>query len=150
MTMKTNDIYLSLGTNIGDRRANIEAALKALDDGMGCHYSALSSIVESRSWGFSGPDFLNCVVRYGCSIPPEDLLALCKAIERKMGRRERIEYAPDGSRIYHDRIIDIDILLYGDEHFSTPALTVPHPKMWEREFVRGPLSEIFEQDRGND
>ena len=67
-----------------------------------------------------------------------------------MGRREKVEYAADGSRIYHDRIIDIDILLYGDERIDTPELTVPHPKMREREFVMLPLREIFDQDRGND
>ena len=148
--MKESDIYLSIGTNLGDRKANIESALKALDNGIGCHYSALSSIVETKSWGFSGADFLNCVVRYRSTIGPLDLLALCKSIEYGMGRREKVEYAADGSRIYHDRIIDIDILLYGDERIDTPELTVPHPKMREREFVMLPLREIFDQDRGND
>jgi len=148
--MRTNDIYLSIGSNLGDRKSNIESALKLLDDGIGCHYSALSSIIESRAWGFSGADFLNCVVLYRSCIPPFELLSLCKRIEHRMGRRESIEYAPDGSRIYHDRIIDIDILLYGDEKIDSPELTVPHPRMWEREFVRGPLREIFDQKRGND
>ncbi len=147
---KGTDIYLSLGTNVGDRRANIFSALSALDKGLGCHYSALSSIIESKSWGFSGADFLNCVVHYRSSISPVELLNLCKSIEYDMGRREKVEYAADGSRIYHDRIIDIDILLYGDERIDTPELTVPHPKMREREFVMLPLREIFDQDRGND
>lgn len=147
---KKTDIYLSLGTNVGDRRANIISALNALDEGIGCHYSALSSIMESKSWGFDGADFLNCAVLYKSDILPHELLVLCKSIEYDMGRRERIEYAADGSRIYHDRIIDIDILLYGDERINTPELTVPHPMMWEREFVTGPLSEIFDQERGND
>lgn len=147
---KKRDIYLSLGSNLGDRMANISVALKALDDGIGSCHSALSGIVESKSHGFRGGDFLNCVVRYRSCIPPEELLSLCKSIEWKMGRREKIEFAPDGSRIYHDRIIDIDILLYGDEKISTPELTVPHPRMWERDFVRVPLNEIFEQEGGND
>lgn len=148
--MKENDIYLSIGTNLGDRRANIESALKALDEGIGCHYSAVSSMLESKSWGFDGADFLNCAVLYKSDILPHELLVLCKSIEYDMGRRERIEYAADGSRIYHDRIIDIDILLYGDEKINTPGLTVPHPKMREREFVMVPLKEIFDQERGND
>ena len=148
--MKENDIYLSIGTNLGDRRANIESALKALDEGIGCHYSAVSSMLESKSWGFDGADFLNCAVLYKSDILPHELLVLCKSIEHDMGRRERIEYAADGSRIYHDRIIDIDILLYGDEKINTPGLTVPHPKMREREFVMVPLKEIFDQERGND
>lgn len=147
---KKTDIYLSLGTNVGDRRANIISALNALDEGIGCHYSALSSIMESKSWGFDGADFLNCAVLYKSDILPHELLVLCKSIEYDMGRRERIEYAADGSRIYHDRIIDIDILLYGDEKINTPGLTVPHPKMREREFVMVPLKEIFDQERGND
>lgn len=147
---KKTDIYLSLGTNVGDRRANIISALNALDEGIGCHYSALSSIMESKSWGFDGADFLNCAVLYKSDILPHELLVLCKSIEYDMGRRERIEYAADGSRIYHDRIIDIDILLYGDEKINTPELTVPHPMMREREFVTVPLSEIFDQERGND
>lgn len=148
--MKENDIYLSIGTNLGDRRANIESALKALDEGIGCHYSAVSSMLESKSWGFDGADFLNCAVLYKSDILPHELLVLCKSIEYDMGRRERIEYAADGSRIYHDRIIDIDILLYGDEKINTSGLTVPHPKMREREFVMVPLKEIFDQERGND
>lgn len=148
--MKEHDVYLSLGSNIGDRKVNIDSALNSLDEGLGCHYSALSSIVETKSWGFSGADFLNCVVRYRTGMEPGKLLALCKSIEYGMGRREKIEYAADGSRIYHDRVIDIDILLYGDEKIETPELTVPHPKMWERDFVRLPLSEIFDQNRGND
>lgn len=141
--MKTTDTYLSLGTNLGDRRSNIGRALELLDEGLGVHYSALSSIVESKSWGFEGGDFLNCAVRYDCPLGPSELLSLCKDIERRMGRREKVEYAPDGSRIYHDRIIDIDILLYGDLCIDTPELTLPHPKMKEREFIMGPLMEIF-------
>lgn len=141
--MKTVKAYLSLGTNIGDRRGNIEEALKLLDEGLGVHYAALSSIVESKSWGFEGGDFLNCAVRYDCSLAPRELLGLCKDIEHRMGRRETVEYAPDGSRIYHDRIIDIDILLYGDLVIDEDGLKIPHPKMREREFVMGPLMEIF-------
>ncbi len=141
--MEKVDVYLSLGSNMGDRRGNLERALTLLDEGLGEHYSALSSIVESKSWGFEGGDFLNCAVRYGCSLTPLDLLHLCKSIERRMGRTGTPEYAPDGSRIYHDRIIDIDILLYSDISIDTPELAVPHPKMGEREFIMGPLMEIF-------
>ncbi len=141
--MKTVKAYLSLGTNMGDRRRNIEEALKLLDEGLGVHYSALSAVVESKSWGFEGGDFLNCAVCYDCSLAPRELLCLCKDIESRMGRRESVEYAPDGSRIYHDRLIDIDILLYGDLVIDEDKLKIPHPKMRERGFVMGPLMEIF-------
>ncbi len=141
--MKTAKAYLSLGSNLGDRRRNIEEALNLLDEGLGVHYSALSALVESKSWGFEGGDFLNCAVCYDCPLSPRGLLGLCKDIEQRMGRREIVEYAPDGSRIYHDRIIDIDILLFGEVVLDEPDLRIPHPKMREREFVMGPLMEIF-------
>ena len=143
--MKAVDVYFSLGTNQGDRRAQIEEALRRLDAAIGRPYEALSSIIETPAWGFDGPDFLNCVVRYRTARRPETLLRICKRIERAMGRRERIEYASDGHRIYHDRPIDIDILLYGEERIDTPELQIPHPLMGERAFVMGPLREIYPQ-----
>ena len=137
-------IYLSLGSNLSDREANIRHALKRLDEELNVNYKALSSFIESKSWGFSGHDFINCVVMYESDINPEQLLSVCKKIEAEMGREEKIEYAHDGSRIYHDRIIDIDILLYGDEKVTLPQLQIPHPQMHKREFVMGPLMEIFD------
>lgn len=137
------DVYLSLGTNEGDRRANIGRALALLDERMGGERTALSSIIESRSWGFEGRDFLNCVVRYCTALGPEEILSVCKGIEKEMGRREVVEYAQDGSRIYHDRIIDIDILLYGDRTVDTTSLKIPHPLMKERDFIMRPLLEIL-------
>ena len=141
--MKSSKAYLSLGSNIGDRRRNIEQALSLLDEGLGVHWNALSAIIESKSWGFEGGDFLNCAVCYDCSLSPRELLRLCKDIEYRMGRREKMEFAPDGSRIYHDRIIDIDILLYGELTLDEPGLKIPHPRMREREFIMGTLMEIF-------
>ncbi|MCR4823919.1 MAG: 2-amino-4-hydroxy-6-hydroxymethyldihydropteridine diphosphokinase, partial [Bacteroidales bacterium] len=76
---------------------------------------------------------------------PQTLLRICKRIEREMGRRDAPEYDAEGRRIYHDRPIDIDILLYGDERVDTPDLQIPHPLMQQREFVMRPLREIFEQ-----
>ena len=143
--MKQRDVYLSLGSNLGDRRANIDEALRRLDRAIGRPYDALSSIIETLSWGFDGPDFLNCVVRYRTARRPETLLKICKRIERAMGRRGVPEYDAEGRRIYHDRPIDIDILLYGDERVDTPELKVPHPLMHERDFVMRPLAEIFRQ-----
>lgn len=143
--MKSVPVYFSLGTNQGDRRAQIDEALRRLDAAIGHPYEALSSIIETPSWGFEGPDFLNCVVRYRTARRPHTLLRICKRIERAMGRREREEYDAGGRRIYHDRPIDIDILLYGDETVDTPDLKIPHPLMKQRDFVMRPLEEIFAQ-----
>ena len=143
--MKSVPVYFSLGTNQGDRRANIDEALRRLDKAVGRPYEALSSIIENKAWGFDGADFLNCVVRYRTARRPETLLRICKRIERAMGRRETLEYDAQGRRIYHDRPIDIDILLYGDERVDTPELQIPHPLMRQRDFIMRPLGEIFPQ-----
>ena len=143
--MKAVPVYLSLGTNQGDRRAQIDEALRRLDAAVGRPYEALSSIIETPSWGFEGPDFLNCVVRYRTAKRPHTLLRICKKIERAMGRTGSAEYDADGRRIYHDRPIDIDSLLYGDERVDTPDLKIPHPLMEQRDFVMRPLAEIFAQ-----
>ena len=143
--MKAVPVYLSLGTNQGDRRAQIDEALRRLDAAVGRPYEALSSIIETPAWGFEGPDFLNCVVRYRTAKRPHTLLRICKKIERAMGRTGAPEYDADGRRIYHDRPIDIDILLYGDERVDTPELQIPHPLMQQRDFIMRLLNEIFAQ-----
>ena len=143
--MKQQDVYFSLGSNQGDRRALIEEALRRLDKALGRPYDALSSIIETPAWGFDGPPFLNCVVRYRSARRPETLLHICKRIERAMGRRGAPEYDAEGRRIYRDRPIDIDILLYGDLTVDTPDLKIPHPLMRQRDFIMRPLAEIFPQ-----
>ncbi|MBQ9660300.1 MAG: 2-amino-4-hydroxy-6-hydroxymethyldihydropteridine diphosphokinase [Bacteroidales bacterium] len=143
--MKPVPVYFSLGTNLGDRQANIEEALRRLDLAIGRPYEALSSILETPAWGFDGPPFLNCVVRYRTARRPHTLLRICKRIERAMGRREVLEYDAEGRRIYHDRPIDIDILLYGDLTVDMPDLKIPHPLMRSRAFIMQPLEEIFAQ-----
>lgn len=137
------DLYLSIGTNQGDRESNVGTALSLLEEGLGVPPVAVSSIVETRSWGFEGADFLNCAVLFDTDMPPADILVLCKSIEGRMGRVEKIEYGPDGRRVYHDRIVDIDILLYGNETVDLPDLKIPHPLMTRREFVMEPLMEIY-------
>ena len=143
--MKSVPVYFSLGTNQGDRRAQIDEALRRLDASIGRPYEALSSIIETPSWGFEGPDFLNCVVRYRTACQPRTLLRICKRIERAMGRTGGPEYDAEGRRIYHDRPIDIDILLYGEERVDEPDLQIPHPLMEQRDFVMRPLREILAQ-----
>lgn len=133
--MESKKIYLSLGSNLGDRARNISRALELLNKELDTQYERLSPIIETESWGFSGNDFLNCVVIYDSDIKPEDLLKICKKIERELGRCDAPEYDASGARIYHNRTMDIDILLYGEETISTQELTIPHPQMKNREFI---------------
>ena len=139
-------IYLSIGTNQGDREANLSRALRELQQALGTAPAALSSVLETPAWGFEGPDFLNCVVCFdpapALRLTPTRLLDLCQAIERRMGRSGGPEWDAEGRRIYHDRPIDIDILFWGCRHIHTERLTIPHPLMKQRDFVMTPLREI--------
>lgn len=139
------DVYFSIGTNLGDRRANIVKALELMDEAFGVHYEALSGFVETPAWGFDGPAFLNAAVLYRLEMDPLDVLDVCKEIERSMGRTDAPEYSADGGRVYHDRVIDIDILLFGERKIESRHLTVPHPLMERRPFVMGPLNEILKK-----
>jgi 2-amino-4-hydroxy-6-hydroxymethyldihydropteridine diphosphokinase len=140
--MRLQELYLLLGTNLGDREANIEAALKALDAAFKGRRLRMSRITETEACGFSGPPFLNAVVVYESARKPERILKICKQIERSMGRTDAPEYAPDGTRIYHDRIIDIDILLYGSIQVHTKDLCIPHPQVKTRPFVEMLLNQV--------
>jgi len=137
--------YLSLGTNKGNRERNVKRALCLLNIVLGKRYKAISDIINTKAAGFEGPDFLNCVVAYDLRIAPGALLRRCKRIERLMGRRDSPEYAPDGSRIYHDRVIDIDILLYGDERIDTPLLKIPHPQLENRPFFGELIAQVRQE-----
>lgn len=139
-------VYFSLGSNLGDRRGNLLSALERMDSLLGTHYERLSSFIETPSWGFDAEPFINCAVAYRLDAEPFDVLDVCKRIEREMGRKENVEYGDDGRRIYHSRIIDIDILYFGDRKVRTERLTIPHPLIEQRDFVKIPLSEIFESN----
>ena len=134
--MRQQELVLLLGTNLGDREANIRRALEALDKAFGGRRVKLTKIIETEACGFDGPPFLNAVVVYRSARKPENVLKICKQIERSMGRTDAPEYAPDGSRVYHNRIIDIDILFYGEHSVSTPQLSIPHPQVHSRPFVK--------------
>lgn len=142
-------IYLSLGSNLGDRTRNIEEALHRLDKAFEGHYVALSRLIETKPMGFTGGKFLNAAVLYRTfrqEVPAEDaaleVLAKVKEIERSMGRTDVPEYDGTGNRLYRSRIIDIDILFYGSERIDVPQLTIPHKGILERPFVMIPLQEI--------
>jgi 2-amino-4-hydroxy-6-hydroxymethyldihydropteridine diphosphokinase len=125
--------YLGLGSNLGDRQANLDRALEFL--GQRLRIKKISSIYDSEPVGnIEQPRFLNLVCEVVTNLTPKGLLALVKGIENKLGRIGGHSGAP--------RTIDIDILLYGDEVMETPELTVPHPRMAKRAFVLVPLAEI--------
>lgn len=126
-------VYLSLGSNVGDRQANLRTAIGKLGD-LG-EVIAVSSFFETEPVEFAAqPWFLNCAVALRTELMPKLFLAKIVAIEQQMGRR-RIQ--PKGPRN-----IDIDILLFGNAVISTPQLEVPHPAMHQRRFVLAPLFEI--------
>ena len=126
-------VYLSLGSNIGDRQANLRNAMGRLLN-LG-YVEEVSSLYETEPVELTDqPWFLNCAVAIRTELVPREFLAGILEIERSMGR-QRIQ--PKGPRI-----IDIDILIYGAAHLNTPTLTIPHPAMAERRFVLEPLAEI--------
>lgn len=132
-------IYLSLGTNLGSREDNLERALHLLQEQVGALLRR-SSVHETTPWGFeSSHMFLNLCVCMATSLSPLQLLATTKQIERQLGRTRKSAHGH-----YADRLIDIDILLYDDAHINEPGLVIPHPHMYEREFVMMPLNEILE------
>lgn len=139
-------VYLSLGTNIGDKRRNLECAIEMIRQQIGDVVSQ-SAFLCTEPWGFESQNvFLNACVGVETALTPTQLLNRCQKIERKMGRTHKstIEKGDDGKMktVYHDRIIDIDILLYDNRKVHTSRLTIPHPLMSQRRFVLEPLSEI--------
>lgn len=131
-------VYLGLGTNLGDKEANLKAAVEEINKRVGKVIS-LSAFYQTEPWGFSSEhSFLNAACGLHTSLTPQEVLSVTQAIERDLGRLKK---SVNGN--YSDRLIDIDILLYDDIHLNTPELTIPHPLMYEREFVMKPLSEIL-------
>ena len=126
--------YVGLGSNLGDRAANLAEARRRLNESG--RIVAASSIYETDPWGVDPgqPVYLNQVVSIATPLPPADLLEKLLGIERDLGR---VRTAPGDPRL-----IDLDLLLYGDEVTDGPGLTLPHPRMCQRAFVLAPLAEI--------
>lgn len=130
-------VYLGLGTNLGDKEANLRTAIYKLQERIGKQVS-LSSFYETAPWGFeSDHSFLNAAIGLETSLPPIEILHITQEIEKELGRTKK---SVNGS--YSDRLIDIDIFLYDNLVLQTPELTIPHPLMTERDFVMKPLIEI--------
>ena len=129
--------YLSLGSNLGDRKSTLKGALNQLKR-RGIHILQVSSLYETEPQEFvEQPWFLNAVAEIETSLSGETLLDLLKEIEREQGRRRGEGQVPKGPRI-----IDIDIVLFGDLVVNGPGLTIPHPGMLKRRFVLEPLLEV--------
>jgi 2-amino-4-hydroxy-6-hydroxymethyldihydropteridine diphosphokinase len=126
-------VYLSLGSNLGNRLANLQEAITALQPKI--HLLAQSSVYETEPWGYSDqPLFLNLALKGSTELNPHELLSFVKEVEASMGRKETFRFGP--------RLIDLDILFYDDLILDSPSLIIPHPRIIERAFVLVPLAEI--------
>ena len=131
--MTEERVFIALGTNLGDRHANLQEAKKALSPSV--EIVQESSIYQTEPWGYADqPDFYNQVIEVSTSLEPLELLALLKSIENNMGREKSFRNAP--------RIIDLDILLYGQHVLHEDNLHIPHPDLHKRAFVLVPMVEI--------
>ena len=128
--------YVALGSNLGDRAANIAAAVAALLQTLGVEVTKISNLLDNPAVGgpTDSPPFLNAAVEIRTTLSPRDLLNALLKIELAQGRQRCEKWGP--------RIIDLDIVLYGDETIDEPDLHIPHPLMHERRFVLEPLAEI--------
>ena len=131
--MDEHTVYLALGSNVGNRAANLKAAIAALPPQM--EVKVKSRVYETPPWGYTNQEkFLNQVVKAWTYLEPEPLLKHLKRLEVALGRVPTFQYGP--------RLIDIDILLYDDLAFDSADLKIPHPQMHERGFVLLPLMDI--------
>ncbi len=126
-------VYLALGSNLGDRLANLEAAIAALPPAV--RVLERSPVYETVPWGVTDqPEFLNMVLKGETLLGPSALLSRLKRIETRLGRLPSARFGP--------RLIDLDILFYGSRILVTPRLTIPHPQLHERAFVLVPLADL--------
>ena len=147
-----HQVYLGLGSNLGDKEENIRKAITLINEQIGTVVRQ-SALFYSEPWGFESENqFVNAAICVSTSLTPHELLKANQRIEHQLGKTQAhaterpsdLSPQPSALRppIYHDRPIDIDILLYDDLHIDEPQLKVPHPLMHERDFVMIPLNEI--------
>lgn len=131
--MKEARVFLGVGTNLGDRKANLSAAQTAVS--VFAIIQKTSRVYETAPWGLlDQPDFLNQVWEATTTLTPLDLLHHLKQVEVELGRKPSVQYGP--------RLIDIDILLYSNLMFKSAELVIPHPRISERAFVLAPLADL--------
>ena len=132
-------VYLGLGSNLGDRNANLEQSIALIHERVG-EVIRRSSFIETEPWGFQSKNaFLNAVILCETTLTPREVLKATQKIERELGKAKAHATRRSG---YKDRPIDIDILLYDDLIIEEPDLKIPHPLMQQRDFVMIPLNEI--------
>ena len=144
-----HEVYLGLGSNLGDKEANITRAIELIGEKVGLVIRQ-SSLIETEPWGFESENkFLNGVILVETTLTPRQLLKVTQKIERELGKRRkhatrRSQLSTLNSQLstFNDRPIDIDILLYDDLTVDEPDLKIPHPLMYERDFVMIPLKQI--------
>ncbi len=136
---------LSLGSNLQNRQEYLLKSAKLIDYRIGNIVNS-SRIYETESWGFSSFPFLNQILIINTDLTPEEVLTQTQAIEKELGRTHKTTYSSDNMPQYQARTIDIDILLYENTILCTHTLTIPHPRIQEREFVLLPLSELFQNE----
>jgi 2-amino-4-hydroxy-6-hydroxymethyldihydropteridine diphosphokinase len=130
---ETHVVYLAIGTNLGDRRANLAAAFRSLPPEV--EVLAWSRLYETEpAYVLEQPNFLNMAIKARTGLSPAELLAYLKRLEEEIGREKTIRYGP--------REIDIDIVFYDDLVMSLPDLQLPHPRLAERAFVLRPVADI--------
>ncbi|MEK4496291.1 2-amino-4-hydroxy-6-hydroxymethyldihydropteridine diphosphokinase [Ureibacillus sp. FSL W8-0352] len=130
-----NDVYLSLGTNLGERENNLKSAIDLLQSKEGIRIKKISPIYETVPVGYvEQPSFLNIAIYAQTILSPIELLQTCQLIENDLGRVRNIRWGP--------RIIDLDILLFNNDNIESENLIIPHPRMFERAFVLVPLLDI--------
>jgi 2-amino-4-hydroxy-6-hydroxymethyldihydropteridine diphosphokinase len=140
-----NTVFIALGSNMGDRAENLTAAVVAMAS-YGLTLIQSSRIYETSPWGFeSDTPFLNQVVKIQTPFHPEKLLQMLLEIEHHLGRTRISD--PDNKLPYQSRVIDLDILLYNNDIYQRPHLTIPHPRMHLRRFVLAPLTELAPDHR---
>ncbi len=136
--MAGTEVYLGLGSNVGDRAETLLEAMELLDATEGLSVRTVSTFIETDPVGGPAdqPKYLNGAARLDATIPPRELLARCRTVEQALGRRreEETRWGP--------RTCDLDILLFGQVTMNAPELTIPHPRMHQRLFVLRPLSQI--------
>lgn len=136
-------VFLALGSNIGNRAEYLRKAVVLLTQKVG-EVVEKSEVIETEAVGFDAPPFLNQVLAVRTTLSPMELLQVTQEIEKTLGRDYKTHYQ-DGVPIYHNRTIDIDILEYGNLRYQSEQLEIPHPRIYEREFVWKPLLEVKEK-----
>ncbi|OAT80710.1 2-amino-4-hydroxy-6-hydroxymethyldihydropteridine diphosphokinase [Desulfotomaculum copahuensis] len=127
--------YIGIGSNLGDKAANIKKGLDLLAGTPGVRLLRVAPYYRTAPVGYTDQDwFVNTAAEVATALPPEDLLAACLEVENRLGRVRTIRWGP--------RVIDLDLLLYGDRVINWPQLTVPHPRLHERAFVLVPLADL--------